>query len=456
MGGPCAGYVEGMAHLDVVVLGAGSAGEVAAQALAKGGRSVAVVEGGRVGGGCPYVACVPSKSLLHSAASLPRGLTADEASAAYREAVRRRDEAAVHLDDSAASAALEASGARVVRGSARVTAPGVVVVGDETLGWTDLVVATGSEPVVPDLPGLDRVPTWTSDEALTSSELPPSLVVLGGGAVGCELAQVFARFGVQVTVVEAAAQLLGDEHPAVSSLLRDALVRDGVDVRLSVKAERFEHHDGGGARVLLSDGSDVECARVLVAVGRRPRLAGLGLEALEITPLDGALIVDDRCRAVGQEHVWAAGDVTAVAAFTHTAKYQAEVVAANILGVDRLARYDGVPRAVYTDPPVVSVGRTDDGAGLVSATFDLAELGRNHTDAGSGGLLVATADPSSGTLVGAATIGARADDWMAEAVLAVRAAVPLHVLVDTVHAFPTMSEAFAPVYRELVARCSGR
>jgi dihydrolipoamide dehydrogenase len=257
---------------------------------------------------------------------------------------------------------------------------------------------------------------------------------------------------VQVTLVEAGDQLLGREHPDVASLLRDALVSDGVDVRLGVEAESCEHLPGGGVLVRLSDSTTVDCSRVLVAVGRRPMVAGLGLESLGVAPTaDGALSVDGHCRVVGQAHVWAAGDVTAVAPYTHTASYQGRVVAANILGGDRVAQYDAVPRAVYTHPPVASVGALD-GDGLVLERFDLAELARTLTDAGAGGLLVVAVDPARGVLVGASAIGPRADDWIAEAVLAVRAQVPLDVLTDTVHAFPTMGEAYEPVYRRLAER----
>ncbi len=446
-----------MESKDVVVLGAGSAGEVVATSLAESGRTVALVEQFRVGGECPYVACMPSKSLLHSAGARRGGGPVDEGMAAYRQALRRRDEVAEWRDDSRAAESVESSGAELVRGRGRVVGPGIVEVGGRLLGWADLVIATGSVPIVPDIPGLDAVPTWTSDEALSSSALPASLLVLGGGAVGCELAQVFARFGAKVTLVESGSRLLGRERPEITELLAGALRNDGVDVRLAVTVQRVEPTFDGGARVTLSDGTSVDCARVLLAAGRRPAVSGLGLETLGVVPDDrGALAVDDRCRLAGQDHVWAAGDVTALAPFTHTATYQARIVAANIAGGDRVAHYDAVPRAVYTDPPVASVGRTDDGEGLVSASFDLGELARTLTDVAPGGLLVVTADRSRKVVVGAAAIGARADDWMVEATLAVRAGVPLRILADTVHAFPSMGEAFEPVYRELAARCRAR
>ncbi len=442
-------------HFDVVVLGAGSAGEVVATTLAAAGRTVALVEQLRVGGECPYVACMPSKSLLHSAGAMRSDVSMGDRVAAYQEAVRRRDEVAEHRDDSRATRSVEASGVRLVRGHGLVTGPRVVAVGSHEIGWRDLVVATGSVPILPDIPGLDTVPTWTSDLALSSSLLPSSLVVMGGGAVGCELAQVFARFGASVTLVESADRLLGKERPEVADLLGEALRADGIDVRLSTTVERVEPGDPGGARVIMSDGTSTDCARVLVAVGRRPAASGLGLETLGVEPDDrGALVVDDQCRVAGQDHVWAAGDVTALAPFTHTANYQARIVAANILGSGRTADYLAVPRAVYTDPPVASVGHTGDGEGLESASFDLGELARTLTDSGPGGLLVITADRDRGVLVGASAIGARAEDWMGEAALAVRAGVPLEVLTDLVHAFPSMGEAFEPVYRELAARCS--
>ncbi|HEX6886627.1 MAG TPA: NAD(P)/FAD-dependent oxidoreductase [Candidatus Nanopelagicales bacterium] len=445
-----------MDRVDVVVLGGGSAGEVVSAALAAEGRSVAVVEGSRVGGACPYVACMPSKSLLHSAAALAGAdASLGDRISAYREAVRRRDEVAEGRDDTKAAESMQQSGVRLVRGRGRVTAPGIVVVEGEQLGWANLVVATGSVPVVPDIPGLAAIPTWTSEEALSSPALPSSLVVLGGGPVGCELAQVFARFGVVVTLVESGGRLLGNERPEVADRLAAVLRSDGVDVRVGTSLERAEPGTAGGARVHLSDGTSTDCSRVLLAVGRRPATSELGLEVLGVEPDDqGALAVDERCRVVGQDCVWAAGDVTAVAPFTHTANYQAGVIAANILGRDRQAHYGAIPRAVYTDPPVASVGRTDEGPGMVSASFDLRELARTLSDDGPGGLLVLTADRVRGVLLGAAAIGARADDWMSEAALAVRAEVPLAILADTVHAFPTMSQAFEPAYRELAARCS--
>lgn len=448
-----------MEELDVVVLGAGSAGEDVARALARAGRSVALVEAGLVGGECPYLACMPAKAMLRSAAvrahapdleALGAVVERGDGVDAYRLAARRRDEIAEHGDDSGAATALQEAGVLLVRGRGRVTRPGVVEVGGRELGWHDLVVATGSTAIVPPLPGLDTAPTWTSDQALTATERPASLLVLGGGAVGCELAQVHARFGTRVVLVDTADQLLGREEASIAALLEQVLRDDGVDVRLGVGLDSVEAADGG-ALCRLSDGSRLQVERVLVATGREPATTDLGLEVLGVTPGEkGELVVDERCRV--SEHVWAAGDVTGVAPYTHTAGYQARVVAANLLGEDRVADYRAIPRAVYTDPPVASVGmdaRTAEQKGISAQTavMDLAEVARTSTEGTGGGRLVLTA--ADGLLIGAAAIGPHADEWLSEAALAIRARVPLSLLADVVHAFPTFGEAYEPPLREL-------
>lgn len=339
-----------MRTFEVVVLGAGSAGEWVAGGLADAGRSVALVEALRVGGECPYVACMPSKALLRAAAvrSLVRRAaevgacsvapSLDSDADGFAAAVARRDRVAAEGDDSGAASSIEARGVTLVRGRGVVAAPGVVAVGHDQLGYRDLVVATGSSPTWPPVEGLTSVPTWTSDEALRSDERPSSLVVLGGGPVGCELAQVYARFGVEVTVVDDSERLVAREEAGVTDRLAAVLQADGVRLRLGVTAARAEMVGGAGpgrarARLTLADASVVEAERVLVATGRTPNVAGNGLERLGIDVSGGGgLPVADDCRVRGQEHVWAAGDVTAIAPFTHTANYQARVVLSNLLG----------------------------------------------------------------------------------------------------------------------------
>jgi len=457
-------------HFDVVVLGAGSAGESIANVLAEAGRSVALVETLRVGGECPYVACMPSKAMLRSAearaeAKSLRDLggasstpSLDDDDLAFHAAVERRDEIAEQRDDADAAQGVEDNGVTLVRGRGRVTGAGVIDVEGRELGWGELVIATGSSPIKPDITGLDRVPTWTSDEALSAQDRPASLIVMGGGAVGCELAQVHVRFGVQVTLVESGPRLLGREEASIAEMLATRLRDDGIDVRLGVEVERAELGPQGAAQVHLSDGTTVEAARVLVAVGRRPTTEGLGLEKLGIEAGEkGELAVDPQCRVEGQAHVWAAGDVTGIAPYTHTANYQARILVENLLGGDRAADYRAIPRAVYTQPAVASVGldeaaARDKGIDAVTAVMDLSEVARTSSEGNDGGRLVLTADRARGVLVGAAAIGPRADEWMSEATLAVRAEIPLRILADVVHAFPTFGEAFEPPVQELVAR----
>ena len=283
-------------------------------------------------------------------------------------------------------------------------------------------------------------------------------MVLGGGPVGCELSQVYARFGVSVTLVDDADRLVPKEEPGVTELLAGVLRDDGVELALGLVAERAELVDGR-ARLTFSDGSAAVADRVLVATGRRPNVEGIGLDRLGITCDDDrdGLEVGPDCRVRGHDHVWAAGDVTGIAPFTHTANYQARIVVSNLLGRPATADYRAIPRSIFTDPPVASVGMGAEEAGtqgieVVTATMDVGETARAAADGDDLGLLVLTADRRRGVLVGASAIGPHADDWMAEATLAIRAEIPVPVLADVVHAFPTFSEAMEPPLRELAER----
>jgi dihydrolipoamide dehydrogenase len=403
---------------DVVVVGAGSAGETVARGLAERGRSVAVVEQHLVGGECPYFACMPSKAMLHAAAT---GMS-------WKEAIRFRDGAAEHRDDVRAADSLRGAGVEVVRGRGLVTDDGVVTVGGRRLGYAHLVIATGADDVVPDLDGVDRAAVWTSADALSCDERPDRLLVLGGGPVGCELAQVYARFGTDVTLVESAEHLLPREPAFVGAAVRAALERDGVTVRLATRLEAAP-----------DDGT-----RLLVATGKRPRVSGLGLEVLGIHPDErGAVPVDDRCRVI--DRVWAVGDVNGVAPYTHAANYQAKVVVDNITGTDRRADHRAIPRTVYTDPAVFCVGDT---SGPPAARMLLSETARALVEGRDDGEVEVYADHARGVLVGAAAVGPGADGWAGELTVAIRGEVSLDVLADVVHAFPTFAEALEPPYAE--------
>jgi dihydrolipoamide dehydrogenase len=441
--------------VDVVVLGGGIAGERVALDVAAGGKSVALVEAGLVGGESPYLACVPSNALLRSARD---GET-------WENAVARRNTLIAGLDDTAAAARLTAAGVRLVRGTGQVTSPGKVTVrpavyaaagaaddaADAVLDYTDLVIATGGEPVAPPIEGLSDVAAWTTAEALTSPDLPRRLMILGGGPAGCELAQIYAAFGSQVTLAEAEDRLLPAEPAFAGEILADVLRRAGVDLRLGQPVTKAERVDDGLVLV-LADGGRVEADRLLLASGRRPRLTGLGLDALGIEVSPGRpLPADAACRVT--DGVWAAGDATGTG-YTHVARYQAGVVAANILGTARTADYRALPRAVYTDPAVFSVGATPDvaaepGPALATAGAGLANTTRAKLDSAEAGYVELYAEPDSGTLVGAAAIGPDAAEWMAEITLAIRAQVPVKTLADVVHAFPSYGEVLEAPLRAL-------
>jgi dihydrolipoamide dehydrogenase len=461
-----------MDEYDVVVLGAGSAAEAVCQGLH--GRAVAVVEEAQVGGECAYVACMPSKAMLRSArvrdliragaafgAAAAPGCDPGDARAAYAAAVIRRDRIAEGGDDSGAADALHDQGATVLRGRGRVVRAGVVAVDGTEIGYRDLVIATGSEPAPAPVRGIEDVPTWTSDAALTSAELPGSVAILGGGPVGCELAQVFAAFGSRTILLEAADRLLAGEEPLASEAMLALLRRGGVEVRTGVRAaEARTAAPGPGALLVLEDGAGtVEAERVVVATGRRPRVADIGLEVLGVG-IDGPPEIDERCAVRGVEHLWAAGDVTGVAPFTHTARYQGSIVARNLMGETATADYRAIPRAVYTHPTVAAVGLTagdarERGIAVETARIDVASTARALVD-GAGepeaGCLQLVADRDRRVLVGATAVGPDADEWLGFATLAIRAGVPVDVAAEVVHPFPTYSEAYGPPLLALVGR----
>jgi len=426
-----------MGAFDVVVLGGGTAGVHVATEVVRGGKSVALVEAGLIGGESPYLADLPSNSLLLSAS---RG-------EAWEDAVARRTEVTGGLDDSGAERRLVSSGVTVFRGTGRITGSGAVAVSGETsLTYSDLVIATGSEPVAPPIEGLSDIPTWTTAQGLCSPDLPRRLIVLGGGAAGCELAQVYAAFGSQVTLIEADPRLLPGEAAFAGEILAAALRRAGVEIFLGSPATKAERTPDG-LTLALEDGTRIDADRLLLATGRRPRLGGLGLDVLGITVVPGqALPTTASCQVAGvQGRVWAAGDVTGIM-HAHASRYQAGVVAANICGQPREADYSAIPRCVFTSPSVYAVGEPAR-PGFVTAQVSLSSVARGRLGLDDLGSLELYA--AGGVLAGAVAVGPDAATWMAEVTLAIRAKIPVTILADVVHASPTYGEALQGAFREL-------
>jgi pyruvate/2-oxoglutarate dehydrogenase complex dihydrolipoamide dehydrogenase (E3) component len=438
---------------DVIVIGMGPGGEVAASRLLDGGKRVAVIERELIGGECGYWACVPSKTLLRSPevraeAELAAGASRPEVDwPALRD---YRDFMVRHLDDAKQIQGYEQQGATVVKGDARIVGrdPWRVQAGDRELTADHVIVATGSEALRPPIDGLDGVPVWTNREATGLREIPGRAVMIGGSAVGVELGQFLARMGCTVTMVQRGPRLVDREEPQVGELVVEHLRADGIDVRVDCQVTAARR-DGDDTVVELSDGTSVHTDVVVLGAGRKPRTDGLGLAALGIAPDGhGGLPVDGQCR-VTDDGLWAIGDVTGVALFTHVAKYQGRVAADTILGKARTAGYAGIPRVIFSDPEIAAVGITraqaeEQGIDVRTAEVELPRaLARPWTyqtePVGTLGLL---ADRERGVLVGAWAVAPLASEWIHQAGLAIRASVPLQVLLDGVAQFPTYSEGF--------------
>jgi pyruvate/2-oxoglutarate dehydrogenase complex dihydrolipoamide dehydrogenase (E3) component len=437
----------------VLVLGAGVAGESFVAALRRLDRDaeITIVEQELVGGECSYWACIPSKTLLRPLEIVHRARLAPGAAEAVgnidpERVFWWRDQVA-EKDDSSQAEWVTEQGAELVRGQAEVVEPGRVSVGEHELEYDHLLVATGSRPAVPPVEGLDELDVWGSREGTSAEEVPESLVVLGGGAVGVELTQFYARMGARVTIVQNGDHLLPRVERQAGELIGDVLREEGVDVRLGTTVTRASR-SGSGIRLELKDGQAVEAAQLLVATGRHANVEGFGLDKLDVRLERRGLVVDDRLSA--GERVWGAGDVTGVALFTHVGKYQARVAAANVAGGDARADYRAIPAAVFTDPQVATVGDTS-GEGAVSATWSIEEVSRASTYARPKrpGFVKLFADRGRGVLVGAVVVGPEAGEWLGQLTLAVRAETPVKVLLDTIQPFPTFSEAIFFAAREL-------
>jgi dihydrolipoamide dehydrogenase len=439
-----------MREFDVVVLGAGPAGEVAAGRLGERGRTVAIVEEALVGGDCSYYACMPSKALLrpvelaNEVGRVP-GLTVSPIDSVT--VLRRRDEVIHNLDDSVQLPWLEKHGVELIRGTGRITGTlEVAVEGQEPLrARTAVVVASGSTPLIPDVPGLREARPWTSKDATTASEVPARLAILGGGVVAVEMAQAWGSLGAQVTLIHRGTRLIGREEPFAGEQVLESLRELGVDVRLGVSASRVARN--GSVSLELSDGATVEADELLAAVGRVPGTSRIGLESLGL-PTDRPLAVGDDLRVSGHDWLYAIGDVNGRALLTHMGKYQGRLAADAILGHEVRLRSDGArsPRVIFTDPQVGAVGLTlaaAEAAGIRARHVDVetsGNAGGSFVGRGAPGTSRIVVDEDRRIIVGATITGSEVAEALHAATIAVVAEVALDDLWHAVPSFPTRSE----------------
>jgi pyruvate/2-oxoglutarate dehydrogenase complex dihydrolipoamide dehydrogenase (E3) component len=451
-------------EFDVVCLGGGVAGEAIAGGLQGSGLTLAVVERELVGGECPYWGCIPSKTLLRSGETLEEAARARTLAASrvdweldFPKVSKRVYWMARDLDDSRPAAAVEATGAKLVRGEGKLIDPRTVEVGGERLvARKAVVVANGGTALIPPIPGLDAVDFWTNRQAVLPRELPSSLAVLGGGAVGVELGQAFARFGSKVTIIEAGPRFLGAEEPEAGLALRPHLLADGIKLLVGDPCTGVEKA-AVGVVVTLKSGATVHAERLLVATGRRPNFEAWQGAGLPQT--DRGWLKVDPATLEARVNVYGAGDVTGLGGFTHLAYYHGQIVARRLRGEDARADHTAVPRVTFTDPEVASVGLSEAaarerGLEVVTASTDPAETARGYIHDFHGGTLKLIGDRGRGVLVGATMVTPRAGEILGELVLALRAGTPLRTLADVIHPFPAFNRVLGAVLQELASKAA--